>query len=120
MAFGLGALFGLRLPQTFNSPYRATDPSELWRRWHMSLSTVMRDYLFTRSIRSFLRVARRCVRARYCGAERLRAGATSPWLKLGARRGGHRSRYRSRADRRRVRVTVSVLPVLKWRSELPF
>lgn len=46
MAVGLGLMFGLRIPQNFNSPYRAANPSDFWRRWHMSLSTVMRDYLY--------------------------------------------------------------------------
>jgi alginate O-acetyltransferase complex protein AlgI len=46
MAIGLGYLLGLRLPQNFNSPYKALDPSDFWRRWHISLSTVLRDYLY--------------------------------------------------------------------------
>lgn len=46
MAVGLGYLFGLRIPQNFNSPYKALDPSDFWRRWHIPLSTVMRDYLY--------------------------------------------------------------------------
>jgi alginate O-acetyltransferase complex protein AlgI len=46
MAVGLGLMFGLHIPQNFNSPYRAANPSEFWRRWHISLSTVMRDYLY--------------------------------------------------------------------------
>jgi alginate O-acetyltransferase complex protein AlgI len=46
MAIGLGHLFGIRLPQNFNSPYRALDISDFWRRWHMSLSRVLRDYLY--------------------------------------------------------------------------
>ncbi len=46
MAAGLGYLFGLRIPQNFNSPYKALDPSDFWRRWHISLSTSMRDYLY--------------------------------------------------------------------------
>ena len=46
MAVGLGYLFGLRIPQNFNSPYKATDPSDFWRRWHISLSSVLRDYLY--------------------------------------------------------------------------
>jgi alginate O-acetyltransferase complex protein AlgI len=46
MAVGLGLMFGLRIPQNFNSPYRAENPSDFWRRWHISLSTVMRDYLY--------------------------------------------------------------------------
>ena len=46
MAVGLGYLFGLRLPQNFNSPYKSLDPSDFWRRWHISLSCVLRDYLY--------------------------------------------------------------------------
>ena len=46
MAVGLGLMFGLRIPQNFNSPYKALDPSDFWRRWHISLSTCMRDYLY--------------------------------------------------------------------------
>jgi alginate O-acetyltransferase complex protein AlgI len=46
MAVGLGYLFGLRLPQNFNSPYRALDIPDFWRRWHMSLSSFLRDYLY--------------------------------------------------------------------------
>jgi alginate O-acetyltransferase complex protein AlgI len=46
MAVGLGYLFGIRIPQNFNSPYKAVDPSDFWRRWHISLSSVLRDYLY--------------------------------------------------------------------------
>ncbi|MBV6521922.1 MAG: Peptidoglycan O-acetyltransferase [Gemmatimonadaceae bacterium] len=46
MAVGLGYLFGIRIPRNFNSPYKSLDPSEFWRRWHISLSTCMRDYLY--------------------------------------------------------------------------
>lgn len=46
MAVGLGYIFGLRIPQNFHSPYKALDPSDFWRRWHISLSTAMRDYLY--------------------------------------------------------------------------
>jgi alginate O-acetyltransferase complex protein AlgI len=46
MAVGLGLMFGLRLPQNFNSPYKAEGPADFWRRWHISLSTVLRDYLY--------------------------------------------------------------------------
>jgi len=46
MAVGLGFLFGLRIPQNFNSPYKAVDPSDFWKRWHISLSTCLRDYLY--------------------------------------------------------------------------
>lgn len=46
MAIGLAHMFGIRLPQNFNSPYKALDPSDFWRRWHISLSTCLRDYLY--------------------------------------------------------------------------
>lgn len=46
MAVGLGYLFNLRIPQNFNSPYKSLDPSEFWKRWHISLSSCMRDYLY--------------------------------------------------------------------------
>jgi D-alanyl-lipoteichoic acid acyltransferase DltB (MBOAT superfamily) len=46
MAIGLAALFGLRLPINFNSPYKATSIIELWGRWHMSLSAFIRDYVY--------------------------------------------------------------------------
>jgi len=46
MAIGLGLMFGLRLPDNFNAPYRATSLREFWRRWHMTLSRFLRDYLY--------------------------------------------------------------------------
>jgi len=46
MAVGLGHLFGFRLPQNFNSPYKATDIADLWRRWHISMSSFFRDYVY--------------------------------------------------------------------------
>ncbi|HJR03917.1 MAG TPA: MBOAT family O-acyltransferase [Methylomirabilota bacterium] len=46
MAIGLGRLFGIELPQNFNSPYKAESPSDFWRRWHMTLSLWLRDYLY--------------------------------------------------------------------------
>lgn len=46
IAIGLGLLCGYDFPPNFNLPYLATSPSEYWRRWHMSLSTWLRDYLF--------------------------------------------------------------------------
>jgi alginate O-acetyltransferase complex protein AlgI len=46
MAVGLGHLFGLKLPQNFDSPYKATDAMDFWRRWHITLSMWLRDYLY--------------------------------------------------------------------------
>jgi len=46
MALGLARLFGIKLPINFFSPYRATSIIEFWRRWHMTLSRFLRDYLY--------------------------------------------------------------------------
>ncbi len=46
MAVGLACLLGFRFPQNFNSPFKALNISDFWRRWHISLSSWFRDYLF--------------------------------------------------------------------------
>jgi alginate O-acetyltransferase complex protein AlgI len=46
MAVGLAHMLGYRLPRNFNMPYLASNITEFWRRWHISLSTWLRDYLF--------------------------------------------------------------------------
>ena len=46
MAIGLSRLFGINLPLNFNSPYKAENISDFWRRWHMTLSRFLRDYLY--------------------------------------------------------------------------
>src|SRR5213080_3205211 len=46
MAVGLAWLLGFQFPQNFNSPFKAVNVSDFWRRWHMSLSSWFRDYLF--------------------------------------------------------------------------
>lgn len=46
MAVGLGHLFGYKLTMNFNMPYLSANISEFWRRWHISLSSWLRDYLF--------------------------------------------------------------------------
>ncbi|WP_133139478.1 MBOAT family O-acyltransferase [Legionella genomosp. 1] len=46
MAVGLSILFGIKLPINFNSPYKAQNIIEFWRRWHMTLSQFLRDYLY--------------------------------------------------------------------------
>ena len=46
MAIGLGRMFGFRFPENFRWPYIATTVQEFWRRWHISLSTWFRDYLY--------------------------------------------------------------------------
>lgn len=46
IAIGLAAMFGYRFPTNFNFPYLSTSITEFWRRWHMSLSAWLRDYLY--------------------------------------------------------------------------
>ena len=46
MAIGLSRMFGVKLPLNFDSPYKAVNIAEFWRRWHMTLSRFLRDYLY--------------------------------------------------------------------------
>ncbi len=46
MAIGIGLLLGFTFPINFNSPYQSLSVTEFWRRWHISLSTWLRDYLY--------------------------------------------------------------------------
>jgi len=46
IAIGVALLMGYRLPQNFNSPYKARNVGEFWKRWHMSLSSWLKDYLY--------------------------------------------------------------------------
>ena len=46
MAIGLGFMFGFQLPINFNAPYRSTSVTDFWRRWHITLSHFLRDYLY--------------------------------------------------------------------------
>ncbi|HNR73544.1 MAG: membrane bound O-acyl transferase MBOAT family protein [Bacteroidetes bacterium OLB12] len=46
MAIGLGLLFNIHLPFNFNSPYKAINIQDFWRRWHITLSRFLRDYIY--------------------------------------------------------------------------
>ena len=46
MAIGIGLLFNIRLPINFNSPYKSRDIRDFWRRWHITLSRFLRDYVY--------------------------------------------------------------------------
>ena len=46
MAIGLALMFGLILPENFYQPYRATSLRDFWRRWHITLATFLRDYIY--------------------------------------------------------------------------
>ncbi len=46
MAIGAGLMFNIRIPINFNSPYKALDIQDFWRRWHITLSRFLRDYIY--------------------------------------------------------------------------
>ncbi len=46
MALGLARMFGIRFPRNFDSPYQATNITEFWRRWHITLGAFLRDYVY--------------------------------------------------------------------------
>lgn len=46
MALGIALMFNIRLPQNFNSPYKATNIQDFWRRWHITLSRFLREYIY--------------------------------------------------------------------------
>lgn len=46
MAIGLGSIFGFKIPENFNYPYMATSITDFWRRWHISLSSWFKDYMY--------------------------------------------------------------------------
>ena len=53
MAIGAALLFNIRLPQNFNSPYKATGMIDFWKRWHMTLTSFITTYIYTPIIKSF-------------------------------------------------------------------
>lgn len=61
MAIGLARMFGILLPLNFDSPLKATSISELWRRWHITLSRFLGDYLFRPLGGMSRRLPRRCL-----------------------------------------------------------
>lgn len=55
MAIGAGYILGVRMPENFNMPFLSHDLKDFWARWHISLSTWLRDYVYTRFVRESLR-----------------------------------------------------------------
>ncbi|MFT5759376.1 MAG: alginate O-acetyltransferase complex protein AlgI [Alteromonadaceae bacterium] len=53
MAIGVALLFNIKLPQNFNSPYKATGMIDFWKRWHITLTNFITTYIYTPIIRSF-------------------------------------------------------------------
>ena len=46
MAIGVGKMFGIEIPENFNSPYRAVSVKDFWKRWHMTLSRFLQTYVY--------------------------------------------------------------------------
>ncbi len=46
MAIGIGLMFNIELPVNFNSPYKSSNIQDFWRRWHITLSNFLRDYIY--------------------------------------------------------------------------
>ncbi len=73
MAIGIALLLGFRLMDNFNSPFKATSIANFWRRWHISLSSWLRDYLFKpiqlslRSLRMFSNIIAVVITFLVCG-----------------------------------------------------
>lgn len=55
MAIGTAYLLGIEQPENFNQPFRSVDMKDFWSRWHISLSTFLRDYVYTRFCMAALR-----------------------------------------------------------------
>ncbi len=55
MAIGTGYILGIQVPENFNQPFFSVDMKDFWARWHISLSTWLRDYVYTRFVMSALK-----------------------------------------------------------------
>ena len=58
MAIGAGYLLGIQMPENFNQPFLSVDMKDFWSRWHISLSTWLRDYLYSRFVMKSLKQKR--------------------------------------------------------------
>ena len=58
MAIGTGYLLGVQVPENFRQPFLSVDMKDFWSRWHISLSTWLRDYVYTRFVMRSLKVKR--------------------------------------------------------------
>lgn len=55
MAIGLGQVFGIQTPENFRNPWKSIDMRDFWNRWHITLSTWLRDFLFSRILKNSMR-----------------------------------------------------------------
>jgi D-alanyl-lipoteichoic acid acyltransferase DltB (MBOAT superfamily) len=67
IAIGLGLLFGIKLPYNFNAPFRSTSIQDFWQRWHITLMTFLREYVFFPLVNTRL-LPRRFLAVQYFGA----------------------------------------------------
>ncbi|MEQ1787218.1 MAG: MBOAT family protein, partial [Acidimicrobiales bacterium] len=120
IAIGCALLLGIRFPQNFDAPYRALSLQDFWRRWHMTLSRWLRDYLYIPlggSRDGVRRTYRNLVLTMVIGG--LWHGAATTFLVWGAIHGGFLAAERLVKERWRERVPEPVLPVavtapLQW------
>ena len=104
IAIGVAALLGYRFQRNFNQPYRAETLADFWRRWHMSLSSWLRDYLYIPlggSRGSALRTYRNLLITMLLGG--IWHGAAWKFVVWGALHGGMLGVERFAADRRRAK-----------------
>ncbi len=120
IAIGCALLLGIRFPQNFDAPYRSRSLQEFWRRWHMTLSRWLRDYLYIPlggSRDGVGRTYRNLVLTMVIGG--LWHGAATTFLVWGAIHGGFLAAERYVKERWHQRVPAPILPapvtsVLQW------
>jgi alginate O-acetyltransferase complex protein AlgI len=123
MAVGLGKMLGFEFPRNFNAPYHAESITDFWRRWHISLSTFLRDYLYIPlggnrkgSLRTYVNLAVvMLLGGLWHGASWtfLAWGALHGLLLIGERAMGKQTVYQARPHGVRVVLTF-VLVLITW------
>ncbi len=119
IAIGVALLVGIRLPQNFDAPYRALSFQDFWRRWHMTLSRWLRDYLYIplggnrgTPLRTYVNL----VLTMLLGG--LWHGANGTFIIWGGIHGGalatERRARQARAEREPIRSPPAAAPILKW------
>jgi len=78
IAIGLGFLFGVKLPFNFNAPFRSTSIQDFWQRWHITLMTFLREYLFFPLVNTRM-LPRRFLAVQYFGAMLLTMALCGLW-----------------------------------------
>lgn len=110
IAIGTAQLFGYRLPMNFNWPYLSRNPAEFWRRWHISLSNWLRDYIYFSlpGLRSKSQIYTYCnlfLTMLVCG---IWHGARWPYVVWGGYHGVLLATYQAIRSRRRLRKATGL------------